>query len=288
MNYSVGKVIKIFRNQLISIYPLTEINSFLEIILENELDFSKIDIIMKEDELISEQQVHNIFSIIDRLKKHEPIQYIIGKTWFYDLEFTVEKGVLIPRPETEELVNQMIKENMKSNNLNVLDIGTGSGCIAISLKSNLPNSNIWAYDISDTALAIAKKNAKSNNCDINFVHQDILKTTNQIENIKFDIIVSNPPYVTKKEAEIMNKNVLDYEPHLALFVENSNPLLFYKAIANYAKLNLKSTGSLYFEINEAYGNNVYEILKILGYQKIVINKDLNGKDRFVSAIFENK
>lgn len=286
MNYSLGKVIKIFRNQLISLYPLTEINSFLEIVLENELNFSKIDIIMKSDERISEQQANKIFDIINRLKQHEPIQYIIGKSQFYNLEYTVKKGVLIPRPETEELVNQIIKQNGSANKLNILDIGTGSGCIAVSLKSNLPNSNVWAYDISETAMKIAKENAKLNNCDIHFVNQDILTSYNKIEDIKFDIIVSNPPYVRHKEAELMSKNVLNYEPHLALFVDNNNPLLFYKSIANYARLNLKISGRLYFEINEAFGSNVYNLLESLGYQNIELSKDLNGKDRFVSAIFQ--
>ncbi len=285
MNNSVGKITKSFRNQLISIYPIEEINSFLDIIFENILNFSKIDTIMKVDEPISDKKSAEIYKILERLKNQEPIQYIIGNTLFYNLYFNVEKGVLIPRQETEELVDKIINENKNRKSLNILDIGTGSGCIAISLKSNLNDANVWAFDISEAAIKIAQKNAEKNNCQINFALQDILKTQNKVEDTKFDIIVSNPPYVTKKETKQMKNNVLNYEPHVALFVEDNNPLLFYQSIAKYASINLKPGGRLYFEINEAYGNELAEMLQLFDYKDINITKDLNGKDRFVSGLY---
>ncbi len=283
MKYSVGKIIKIFRKELISIYPLHEINSFIYLILENELHFSKIDIIMKEAFQLSDNQTINLLNILQRLKNSEPLQYILGKAFFYGLDFIVSSKVLIPRPETEELVDIVIKRNQNRKNLDILDIGTGSGCIAVSLGLKLKFANIFAYDISKSALKIAKKNAEKHNVRITTELKDILHEQNCISDQKFDIIVSNPPYVTEKEAVLMDKNVLDYEPHIALFVEDSKALIFYEAICNYAKLNLKSGGLLYFEINEAYGNELVDLLHSFGFQDIELHKDINYKDRMVCA-----
>ncbi len=283
MNYTVGQIIKIYRQELSSLYPLSEINSFINIIFEEKLRFSRVDIVIKQSEQLSEKEINILMVILERLKTNEPIQYILGKAYFYDLEFIVSPDVLIPRPETEELVDKIIKENNKKENLNILDIGTGSACIAVALGVNIKNANLVAYDISEKALNIAQQNAKKHKVNIKFELKDILKEQNIIEKTKFDIIVSNPPYVTKKEADLMLKNVLEYEPHLALFVENTEPLLFYKAICNYAKLNLNEGGSLYFEINEAYGDEIVELCQSFGFKNVKLFKDLSGKNRIVSA-----
>ncbi len=283
MKYTVSQIIKVFREELSPLYPLSEINSFINILFEEKLRFSRVDVVIKQSEQLSEKEASILLAILERLKNNEPIQYILGKAYFYDLEFIVSPDVLIPRPETEELVDKIIKENNTKGNLNILDIGTGSACIAVTLSINLSNANVAAYDISEKALNIAKQNAAKHKANIKPEVKDILKTQNTHEKTKFDIIVSNPPYVTKKEADLMRKNVLDYEPHLALFVENDKPLLFYKAICNYAKLNLKKGGSLYFEINEAYGNDIVELCQTFGFKNITLYKDLSGKNRIVSA-----
>ncbi len=281
MKYSVGKIIQIFRNELISLYPLSEINSIIDLVFDSELQFSKIDIVMKKDTLITDNQENKLFEILKRLKKNEPIQYILGKAFFYDLEFLVSPDVLIPRSETEELVNKIINDNQNAKNLRILDIGTGSGCIAITLNIRLKNANIFAYDISKSALNIATQNAKKHGANIHTQTKDILTEQNTIEAEKFDIIVSNPPYITRKEQDLMHKNVLDFEPHQALFVENSEPLIFYKAICAYAKNNLQKNGYLYFEINEAYGKEVVSLMENFDFKHITLYKDLAGKDRMV-------
>ncbi len=283
---SVDKIIKSFKNKLAVIYPLTEINSIIEIVFEYELGLSKTDLLLKSENQLTEIQFERLQAILTRLKNNEPVQYVLGKTVFFDLDFFVAPGVLIPRQETEELVDWIIKDADAQKSINILDIGTGSGCIAIALAANLQMAKVQAYDISDKALEIAQKNASISKLDIEFLKFNILEHQQVTENQKFDIIVSNPPYVLEKEKEWMAKNVLNYEPELALFVKDNDPLLFYKAITNYANLNLTKEGKLYFEINEAYGKEIENLMIKEGFKSVVLRKDLNGKDRMICGIKE--
>jgi release factor glutamine methyltransferase len=272
------QTINYIRNSLSGIYEPSEIESFILMIFNNILGYSKKDMILNAGQILPEFSRQKIEEIILRLKDIEPIQYILGVTEFYGLTFKVEPGVLIPRFETEELVDLIIKRN-QNRALKILDIGTGSGCIAISLKKNLPKSDIWCYDISDKALEITRENAELNTVDIKPEKIDILSHSTLSEK-GFDIIVSNPPYVTNKEKSVMKKNVLNFEPTIALFVPDNDPLLYYKAIVLQAKKILKQSGELYFEINEAFGNEISTLLIENGFIVEVL-KDINGRDRFV-------
>jgi release factor glutamine methyltransferase len=242
-----------FNKSIKHLYPTSEIDSFFFLILEEYIGLKRIDIALKSDFLIDQESLNLMQIATKQLEQEIPIQYIIGKTEFFGLPFHVNKEVLIPRPETEELVEQVIKEvsliktyktasneATKEKQITILDIGTGSGCIAISLKKQLLSSKISAIDVSDKALRVAKKNAALNNVDINFIHLDILKT-NDLDQL-YDVIVSNPPYVRELEKKEMKNNVLNNEPHLALFVDNKNPLLFYNKIAELAKKFLTKNG----------------------------------------------
>jgi len=292
---TIQNIIKTLKTQLSDYYPATEIKSFTEIIFENILNFTKLDLILKKEDEISYQNIDKINSIIKDLINYKPIQYIFGECYFYDLKFKVNENVLIPRPETEELVNLIIKEN--NNNLNkikILDIGTGSGCIAISLAKNISNSQVFALDISEKALETAKQNADLNNVNINFQIIDILNFSNstnlkEIENQKFDIIVSNPPYVMEDEKKRMQTNVLDYEPHLALFVSNIKPIIYYEAIENFASKYLNSNGLLYLEINENLGLETLNIFENKKYCNQQLITDLSNKSRFIKVQkYDNK
>jgi len=275
------ETIKLIKTELAPFYGESEVNSFVRLILENTCNMTYQDIVLKKEIIVSCENAKKIRRIIEKLKSHEPIQYILGKTEFYNLKFKVNPAVLIPRPETEELVDWILKSipNKKSD---IIDIGTGSGCIPISLKHNLPKLDVSAVDISEKAIKVAKSNALENNVEIAFETKDILKWQEFIWT-KYDIIVSNPPYVRKLEKEQMNKNVLDFEPANALFVEDSKPLLFYSTIADFAQTYLKKDGLLYFEINEAFGEATKEVLLNKGFKKVIIKKDLSGKDRMIKA-----
>lgn len=232
---------------------------------------------------ISDEEENNLLTILDRLLSHEPIQYILGKAWFYGNKFLINKHTLIPRSETEELVELVIKTLNHSNfkTPKILDIGTGSGCIAISLKLAIENSNVFALENSQEALLIAKQNAKELNADINFIEDDILNIANPLTNQLFDVIVSNPPYILQKEKVEMETNVLNFEPHEALFVNNNEPLLFYEDIANYALQYLKPNGFLFFETNQQYGNQTTAMLQDKGFLDIKLLQDINGNDRMI-------
>lgn len=218
------------------------------------------------------------------MKNENPIQQILGKADFYGLKFYVNEHVLIPRPETEELVDLIIKEN-KDFNPAILDIGTGSGCIPISLRKNIPNAMVSSIDVSEKALEVAKKNAEWNQVEINFILDDILNPSKEIAPNSFDIIVSNPPYIRISEKEEMSNNVLKYEPHLALFVYNDDPLLFYKKIADVALKGLKPQGKIYFEINENFGAECKQMLENKGFKNVVLVKDLSNKNRILRGSF---
>lgn len=280
--------IKEYRNQftqeLTPIYDAGEAESFFYLILEEKMQLKRIDLALHPDLNFSEKEIVVWNSILQQLKKEIPIQYLLGKTSFYGLDFEVNENVLIPRPETEELVDWIIKSNSKSKNykdLKILDIGTGSGCIAVSLAKNIPNSQVYAVDVSEKALATAKKNAELNNVKITFSNQNILKT----EDLKqqFDIIVSNPPYVRNLEKEEIKKNVLDNEPHLALFVEDNDALIFYRKIAKLAQINLSENGQLFFEINQYLAKEMVELLEKMNFKNVELRKDIYGNDRMISC-----
>ncbi len=229
------------------------------------------------------EQKENIEEITSRLNNQEPIQYVLGETEFYELPFFVSPEVLIPRPETEELVHHIISQH-KNESPTILDIGTGSGCIAISLAKNIDNSKVFALDISMDALSVTQDNAKENGVNIQLVHDDILKLNDADQLPQFDIIVSNPPYITESEKDFMEDNVLAHEPHLALFVDNDKALIFYDAITAFAKQKLKNGGHLYVEINEQFGKETAEILNLNGFTNVTIHTDLSNKERYISGV----
>lgn len=276
------KAISHIKESLYTYYPESEISGFTRIIIEHITKKSYHQALLAEIELMPDQQ-QQINSIIERLKKYEPIQYILEETEFFGLPFHVNENVLIPRPETEELVELILKENDKAG-LCVLDIGTGSGAIAIALAKQLKESDVMAWDISHKALDVAVLNSKANSAPVSFKQVDVL--LNYPLDKKFDIIVSNPPYVLENEKESMEQNVLGYEPHVALFVPNNDPLLFYKRIADIAKGLLNTGGKLYFEINQAKGKEVVNLLNEKGFISVARFQDLSKKDRMVRAIFK--
>jgi len=271
-----------FSEQLKSVYPQTEIDTFFFFLIEEYLELKRIDLTLRPDFEISSYKRILLDEALVRLKEEEPIQYILTKTEFYGLPFKVNQNTLIPRPETEELVEWIINEVDKNQeSLSILDIGTGTGCIPISLKKHLPKTTVSTIDVSEEALKIAEQNAVLNKVEVSFMHQDILKTEELSG--EFDIIVSNPPYVRELEKVEIKNNVLKNEPHLALFVEDNNPLIFYKKIADLAKNSLTKTGLLFFEINQYFGFETVEMLKNKGFTQIELRKDLFGNDRMIKA-----
>lgn len=273
-----------FIEALSSIYDKEEIESFFHIIAEFLHQKKRIDLALEPSFTINEIEIEKWNSIVAELKQEKPIQYVLGETEFYGLRFLVNENTLIPRQETEELVDLILSKNSKKEipNSKILDIGTGTGCIAISLAKNLPNAKVYALDVSEKALEIAKQNAEINKVSVEFLHQSILET----EDLKqeFDIIVSNPPYVRNLEKVEIKKNVLEYEPHLALFVEDTNALLFYRKIAQLAQKNLSENGKLYFEINQYLGKETVELLENLAFKNIQLIKDIYGNDRMISCL----
>ena len=282
------KEFKLFFNEALStIYPKTEIDSFFFILMEEKLKLQRIDTVLKPDFLITKKNLIDLKTIVKRLQKEEPIQYIIGNTEFYSLPFLVNKNTLIPRTETEELVAWVLNEtkvlaNNKTIELSILDIGTGTGCIPISLAKNLTSLNISAIDISPEALLIAKQNAILNKVTIEFIELDILNAESLPQ--EYDIIISNPPYVRELEKEEIKNNVLENEPHLALFVADENPLIFYNKIADLAKQQLSKNGMLFFEINQYLGKETVNMLVKKGFKNIQLKKDLFGKDRMIKCV----
>jgi len=275
-----------FIKALLPFYDEMEAESFFFLLLENKHQLKRIDLALDVDIEFSETDISNWNAILEKLKIQIPIQYIIGTTHFYGLEFIVDGNVLIPRPETEELVDWIVKLNSKLSKtkaLKILDIGTGSGCIAISLAKNIPNSEVFAIDVSEKALAVAEKNAILNKVPVTFLHKNILETNDLSR--KFDIIVSNPPYVRNLEKAEIKPNVLDNEPHLALFVPDNDPLIFYKKIAELAAANLNPNGQLFFEINQYLGKETQELLESIGLKNIELRKDIYGNDRMIACNF---
>jgi release factor glutamine methyltransferase len=272
------------RKELAGIYSKPEIESLLFLMLEKLKGYSRTRFLLVQDTEFTDEDHFRLKEMVARLKNHEPIQYILGTTEFYGLPFYAVPEVLIPRPETEELVQWIIQEN-KMTAPTILDIGTGTGCIAISLQKNIPASIVLVCDISPVCIKTARRNAELNGATITILEYDILKQTPEIAFPKLDIVVSNPPYVRISEIERMEKNVLNFEPELALFVSDDRPLIFYEAIANFARQNLKNNGLLYFEINEAFGNECSAMLAGKGFSGIELRKDLNGRHRMIKAVF---
>ena len=272
--------------QLFEIYDTREAANIADIVIEHVTGQRKIDRIVYKDLPVTKDQQQQLEKITAELLHHRPVQYITGKAWFMNMELIVNESVLIPRPETEELVEWIIKETKQnSKDLSIIDIGTGSGCIPIVLKKKIPAATVAAIDISDSALQTAMLNANEQNVAINFLLINFLIKEEWKQLGQYDIIVSNPPYIKQSESVALKDNVMKYEPHLALFVPDENPLLFYAEIAKFAQKHLKHGGSVYVEINEALGTEVVDLFKLNGFTEVILKKDMQEKDRFVKAIF---
>ena len=281
---SVQEAYKSLLFQLYEIYNNREAAIIANMVIEHITGLSKIDRIINKDYKLTTLENELLFTITEKLLAHIPVQYATNECWFGTNKFYVDENVLIPRPETEELIEWITADIKKSSeNLKILDIGTGSGCIPITLKSKTPHAKIYALDISEGALSVAAKNAKKINANISFIQTNFLEEINW-DIGQFDIIVSNPPYVKASEKEEMQKNVVLYEPHLALFVEDDDPLLFYRKIAEFGIEHLKTNGTIYVEINESLGQETQKCFEAFNYE-VELKKDLQHKDRMIKAYF---
>lgn len=267
------------KRELNNIYPETEIKAISNVLVRSLFKLTKVQFMSLPEYPVPHEKAAEIKKISAELKKGKPFQYVLGETCFYNCIFKVGNGILIPRPETEELTALIINDNVGFKG-NILDIGTGSGCIAIALAVNLPESLVTATDISEKALDFAKENARINHAHVRFIQHDIFTTSPDFFEMT-DIIVSNPPYVRESEKKDMSRNILDFEPHNALFVPDEDPLVYYRAIISLSDLKLRKEGKLYFEINEVMGNNLSSLLEKAGYREISILNDINGKNRII-------
>lgn len=277
---TLGQMIAVVRTRLRDLYPPGEVEGFIKIIFRELLGYETVDILLHKDTELPDFIVTKTTKVVDQLRENRPIQYIFGKAWFHGHEFSVDSSTLIPRPETEELVDMIIDEN-RGSDLRVLDVGTGSGCIAVSLALGLRFPAVDAIDISDRALTVARGNASRLRARVDFRRDDIL-TAKPVDN-SYDIIVSNPPYIADSELRSMAANVVDYEPHTALFVPDSDPLQFYRSITSYARRALADGGRLYFEINSRFPDEMRALLSEYGFVDIDIRRDMQGLYRFASA-----
>ena len=274
-------IVNEIRDALRGCYPDSEALSIAKMLLVEVFGFSTLELYGGKDKEISGKRRDVLNEMIARLQKNEPIQYIIGIETFGGLTFEVNANVLIPRPETLELVQWIVEDWQTKPAGRILDVGTGSGCIAISLANRIPQAKVEAWDVSEDALEVARKNGRRNGVEVCFCQQDVLKA--EAGNVRYDVIVSNPPYIAEKEKEQMDANVLDWEPSLALFVPDNDPLLFYRKIALLAMDILTEEGAIYFEINQAYGQETLQMLKDLGYTQVELKKDAWGNDRMIKA-----
>ena len=280
---------KIFHAELDAIYGKEEVTSFFFLCTYAFYNISRLELALDRELSITKEEQKSIFNALEALRNEIPIQYILGETEFYGFPFKVNENTLIPRTETEELVKLIIDcniERSKESQLSILDIGTGSGCIAISLAKNIENAQVYAMDISAKAIEKAKENIVLNEADVTFIEGSILEKSRWnllFKDLKFDTIVSNPPYVRNLEKAEIKNNVLHNEPHLALFVDDDNPLLFYSAITKFAKERLRVNGQLFFEINEYLGQETKVLVENLGFKNVEIKKDIFGKDRMLKA-----
>ena len=290
------------KEALKEIYDDAEAGNIASLAMEHLTSYSRTDRVTKKDTTITEEQTALLQQYIRRLKDHEPIQYIMNRTWFYGMELYVDRDVLIPRPETEELVDWVIKDIQESGldvfnrqpaeadvtrSLKILDVGTGSGCIALALKRTMPLAEVWGCDISDRALNVARRNGSELDVRVDFQSVDFLNPAQQKHLPSVDILVSNPPYVPQKDKNDMRPNVLQFEPHTALFVDDDDPLVFYKALLRFCRNRLYQRGHIYMEIHENLGNAIKDLFEKEGYE-VVVRKDMQGKDRLVRAIAVNR
>ena len=277
----VRDIIALFHEELDALYSSGEVDAFIEILFEEYLGWDRVKLLLNREMSIDQSDLLRFHWALEDLNKYRPIQHIVGHTDFCGCRISVSPDVLVPRPETEEIVNWVVNQFSTLNSqLSILDLCTGSGCIAIALKRAFPQAEVTAVDLSDKALVIARQNADNNNVAINFVHGDVLDPQFKIQNSKFNIIISNPPYVMEKERPLMRRNVLDYDPAMALFVPDDDPLRFYRAIATIARQNLTPDGQLVVEINEALADETCAVLE--GFN-IKVHNDFRGRPRWISA-----
>lgn len=282
---TLNNLYKHITDKLSAVAEINEAKAMTYMLLEHFTSHDKLFVCLNPNLEIDDLIIEKINETIQELQNHKPIQYVLGKTLFCDLPFFVEETVLIPRPETEELVQWILDDNQNSSP-KILDICTGSACIAVALANHSKDSQVYAVDVSEKALNVARKNAQLNNVNVHFSEKDVLSSDFENDiNIQFDIIVSNPPYVRQSEKQYMNERVLDYEPDLALFVEVENPLLFYHRILKIAQSLLNSTGKIYFEINEAFGEEIVALFLEYGYHDVILRKDIHDKNRMVCGTF---
>jgi len=279
----LGELQDFVRKELLQFYPEQELRGILNGLFHHITGLSPGQMILEKNKMLTESEIFFLQRTMKRLAEHEPLQYITGSAWFHGMEFKVNSDVLIPRPETEELIDWISLDNSDQDPINILDIGTGSACIAISLKMKMPHSNILAIDISEKALKIARENAQNMGIEIAFDLVNILDTNSRKSLGSFDLVVSNPPYVTAEDREKMLPNVTKHEPALALFVDD-DPLLFYREIITFCAEHLVTGGRLYFECNESYALDVSDLLKINGYTNVEVRKDMQGKERMIRGV----
>ncbi|WP_192822404.1 peptide chain release factor N(5)-glutamine methyltransferase [Rufibacter sp. LB8] len=282
---TIQDVLQRLSQTLVTLYEAPEAQSMAEWVLQHLLKASRFELLQRRKEIFPESLESQLHDIQQRLLQHQPIQYVLGEASFYGRDFLVTPAVLIPRPETEELVQLVIKAFQHHPNPKLLDIGTGSGCIPITLAAELPTAELWGLDVSADALNIAKRNAETLGQKVTWLQQDILQEIPAVAPASLDAVISNPPYVLEEEKQLMRENVLDFEPHLALFVPNHDPLLFYRRIAHLAQHLLKPGGRLFFEINERYAQETQDMLQESGYQDVQILQDLRGKERMTLAVW---
>jgi release factor glutamine methyltransferase len=277
----------VLTKELNKVYDSDELKNIIDLVLEYITTMPRMEQVKSKLAYLTCGQLETIDSITERLKKNEPIQYVLGEAWFAGMKFKVNKNVLIPRRETEELVDWIVKENAQRSIINVqfsmIDIGTGSGCIPIAIKKKLPDANISAIDVCSEALFTATENAIDHNTEVDFILLDFLDEDNWAALGQFDVIVSNPPYVRRSEKENMHIRVKEFEPHKALFVPDNDALLFYKKLAGFSLKHLKPGGKLFVEINEVYGDAVTDLFRVAGFINIELKKDMQGKDRMIRA-----
>ncbi|MFT3824642.1 MAG: peptide chain release factor N(5)-glutamine methyltransferase [Chitinophagaceae bacterium] len=265
------------------VYEDREATTITDWVLEHLTGWKKIDRVMNKDNQLSDAITTQLQQYTGRLLQHEPVQYVLHEAWFYGMPLYVDENVLIPRPETEELVEWMIQEIRDPKGMEILDIGTGSGCIPIALKKQLPGARVSACDVSEGALAVAKRNAADQQVTINFIQVDFLQATLWPQLPQVDVIVSNPPYIPLRDKATMHNNVLDHEPHLALFVPDNDALLFYRNIANFGLQQLNPGGKIFLEIHEDLGKAVCDLFTTKGFTRVELKKDMQGKERMVKA-----
>jgi release factor glutamine methyltransferase len=282
MTYSELKLL--WRSKLETIYDQDECDNLFYLTCYHIKQWGRSRVLFEKDNHLTEEDEKAFAEILKPLLTQKPIQYIFGETEFYQLKFKVDEDVLIPRPETEELVDWIVQDFMGKRNIKFLDIGTGSGCIAIALAKNMIHAQAYGMDISNQALTVAEINANELNVELHLLKADILEMTDVVVDENFNLIVSNPPYILKEEAKNMRQNVVAFEPHVALFVTDNDPLQFYKAIADFALLNLQKEGTIYFETHEDYNEKVKLMLQEKGFTSVITKKDLQNKPRFVKAV----